>query len=297
MVDNRSLTRVGIFYDGNFFSHVSNYYRYSHTRRSRISISGLHNFIRQRIAVEEGIDVYHCQIVDAHYFRGRLPASEAEQRDLLLNERKFEDVLIREGIVTHYLPLTEGGEKGIDVWFALEAYELAIHKRFDVTVLIAGDSDFVPLVRKLNTLGTRVMVLGWDFRFVDRERNNRETRTSQALLEEVTYPILMNDIIDDRTRRNDPAINNLFIASPEPPPVERLPEVVPDLNTYTGKVQAVKEGFGFITPDLGGENLFFHYRSVVNTDFNALKIGDPVQYLIGQNDRGPCAIEIYRLLE
>jgi len=32
-----------------------------------------------------------------------------------------------------------GTEKGIDVWFALEAYELAIHKRFDVCVLVAGD--------------------------------------------------------------------------------------------------------------------------------------------------------------
>jgi len=58
---------------------------------------------------------------------------------------------MREGVVTHYLPLTQSagrviGEKGIDVWLALEAYELAIYKRFDVSVLIAGDGDFLPLV-------------------------------------------------------------------------------------------------------------------------------------------------------
>ena len=35
------LTRIGIFYDGNFFFHVSNYYHYHHERRARISIGGL----------------------------------------------------------------------------------------------------------------------------------------------------------------------------------------------------------------------------------------------------------------
>jgi hypothetical protein len=64
-------------------------------------------------------------------------AQEAEQRGVLLRERAFDDVLVREGVVTHYLPLGPEGEKGIDVWLALEAYELAIYKRFDVSVLVA----------------------------------------------------------------------------------------------------------------------------------------------------------------
>ena len=42
---NNKLTRIGIFYDGNFFSHVSNYYLYHHERRARINITGLHEFI------------------------------------------------------------------------------------------------------------------------------------------------------------------------------------------------------------------------------------------------------------
>ncbi len=41
----------------------------------------------------------------------------------------------------------------------VEAFELAIYKQFNVLALIACDGDYVPLVRKLNTLGTRVMVL------------------------------------------------------------------------------------------------------------------------------------------
>src|SRR6185437_13068799 len=105
------LTRAGIFYDGNFFFHVSNFYHYHHERRARISIGGLHAFVRQQVADCEGADPRYCQIVDAHYFRGRLRAADAEDRDLLYKERVFDDVLVREGVTTHYLPLSREGEK------------------------------------------------------------------------------------------------------------------------------------------------------------------------------------------
>ena len=99
--DNK-LTRIGVFYDGNFFSHVSNYYLYHHQRRARINITGLHDFIRKQVAAFEGIDERYCQIVDAHYFRGRFSAREAQSRNQLYGERLFDDVLVREGDVVDY---------------------------------------------------------------------------------------------------------------------------------------------------------------------------------------------------
>lgn len=316
------LTRIGVFYDGNYFYHVSNYYNYHHSRRSRISIGGLHDFIRHKVADSEGCDVRYCHIVDAHYFRGRLRAQGLELQQLV-NERNFDDVLIKEGVVTHYLPITAGGEKGIDVWLALEAFELAVHKRFDVVALIAGDGDFVPLLRKLNTMGTRVMLLSWDFKYVDQNGNERETRTSQSLLDEATYPMMMHQIIDDRSLRNDPLINGLFVPPAEARftwpatgsretgtetggmatggletggmAVAELGAVETAPGTKTGRIQNLREGYGFITPDEGGENLFFYWRAVVNTDFNQLQIGDAVSYDVGSNDRGPCAVNVRRL--
>src|SRR5579884_2294908 len=247
VVDDK-LTRIGIFYDGNFFLHVSNYYSYHHERRARVSVSGLHDFIRETVAELENADERFCRIVDAHYFRGRLRAGEAEDRDLLYRERVFDDVLVREGVTTHYLPLSRDGEKGIDVWLALEAYELTLYKHFDVVVLVACDGDFLPLVRKLNTVGTRVMVLGWDFRFVDANGSERETRTAQVLLDAATYAVQMNLIIEDRSRQNDQTVRNLFVPRreyvagpafgpprapvavappPPPPPPPPLPPAMP----------------------------------------------------------------------
>ena len=73
---NNKLTRIAVFYDGNYFAHVSNYYNYEHERKERLSISGLHEFIRNRVAEEEQVDSRFCQIVDAHYFRERIGAMQ-----------------------------------------------------------------------------------------------------------------------------------------------------------------------------------------------------------------------------
>jgi cold shock CspA family protein len=307
------LTRIGVFYDGNFFFHVSNYYTYHHARRARISVAGLHDFIRHEVSVGEASDIRYCQIVDAHYFRGRPSADQADQRGILRAERAFDDVLVREGIVTHYLPLRAGGEMGIDVWLALEAYELAIYKRFDVSVLIAGDGDFLPLVRKLNTLGTRVMLLAWDFKFMDANQREQETRTNQILLDEVTYPVMMHQVIDDRSRRDEPFVKNLFLPKPQasaqlPQPVPLLstarsaslssisPETssasVPTPATSDGTIKVLKDGYGFIEPASGEPNMFFFHASVTNADFNELILGSRVRYAIGQNDRGACAVAV-----
>lgn len=295
------MTRIGVFYDGNYFLHVSNYYNYDHPRKRRLSINGLHQFIKQEVAVEEHSNANLCQIVDAHYFRGRLSAQEAHQRGSVLYwDRVFDDILMSAGVTTHYLPLRGGlgrkEEKGIDVWLALEAYENAVHKQFDVLVLIASDGDFLPLVRKLNTLGTRVMILSWDFEFTNDMGKTIITRTAQDLLEEASYPVPMHEIIDNRLRRNDPIINNIFVvgeskrrAHPTFNQDEKieLVELDPEIEEKIGKVQtseilSLKNGYGFI--QFPPNNLFFHYTSVKDLDFNDLLIGDRVEFTLEKNE-------------
>jgi cold shock CspA family protein/uncharacterized LabA/DUF88 family protein len=283
------LIRIGVFYDGNYFYHVSNFYNYEHSRQKRLSIGGLHSFIRQQVADEEEVDVQLCQIVDSHYFRGRLNAQDASQKgDTLYWDRVFDDILMLEGITTHYLPLKsfngQRQEKGIDVWLALEAYEQAFYKRFDVIVLITADGDYVPLVRKLNTLGTRVMVLSWDFEYVTDNGQKFETRTSQALLEEVTYPIAMHELIDNRLKKNEPLINQLFHSTENRRPLTATNSIRMNGESLTSEIFSIKNGFGFIK--YPPNNLFFHFSSVIGDDFNELKPGDTVQFTIAMNDQG-----------
>ena len=340
------LTTVGVFYDGNYFNHVSTYYKYSHPRHARLSIAGLHRFIRAQIAgldteeekaarasapprplsfngrrgVRDETDrMRHCQIVDAHYFRGRLAALEAAAKDSLLNERLFEDVLMKEGVITHSLPLVRRrdqslAEKGLDVWFALEAYEATLLKRYDVTVLVACDRDYLPLVRKLNALGTAVMVLGWDFTHTDEMGVERQTVTSIDLLAEAAYPLAMQEIVE-AANAEDALINGLFVedsgrvrevpgkaagsadgeeAVAEPAAVD--PRQDPSRGpAHHGTVQTLKEGYGFISTEGSSKNLFFSWADLLEVPFDALQIGDRVGYFLGTNFKGECATDVHKL--
>lgn len=291
------LSKVGIFYDGNYFSRVSNYYNYEHSRKSRLSISGLHYFIRTYISEALKSDVKLVSIVEAHYFRGRFSSYEAKEANKLLSERLFDDVLMNEGIITHYLPLRSNDEgkkieKGIDVAMALDIYELSFLKRFDVVVLVVCDGDFAPLIKKLNTLGVKVMVLAWDFEFSD-ERTGKtvSTTTSIELLRECNYPIMMHDIIDNVANQNKSIINDLFVVKEIAALENFTPGTSESGDKESGIIFKLKDGYGFISKP--PHNLFFHWTEVQNSDFNELQEGDIVYYKTTINDKGQeIAIEI-----
>ncbi|RYU80278.1 NYN domain-containing protein [Hymenobacter persicinus] len=292
---NSPLIRIGVFYDGNYFLKISDYYYFQHERKARISMEGLHEYIRHQVAEEEDVDVRLSQIIDAHFFRGRLSATEARDKDRLFHDRLLDDILMNMSITTHYMPLkTRDGrlqEKGVDVWLALEALELALHKSFDVIVLIAGDSDYVPLIKKLNTIGTRVMLLNWDFKYVDFKGENRVTRASQQLLEHSTYPVAMHDVIDNGLASGDELIEGLFVNTPEPASYPSVKPVRPTGPTAAGPVGTVgistiknlKNGFGFVV--MPPNNLFFSYADMAEGDFNDLREGDWVEFTVGRNHR------------
>lgn len=214
------LISIGIFYDGSYFFKVSNFYKFGHPRKSRLSLDGINNFVIAKVAELEQVDEQYCHIVESHYFRGRLSAQTASATSQLEKERIFDDVLIKAGILTHYLPLDETNyqrpvEKGIDVSLSVEALDLGYNRQFDVVVLVACDGDYVPLVKKLNGIGVRVMLLAWDFEYefeTDSGQKRREhTRVSQNLINGVTYPFMMARLIDDRTSQRDSVINGLFV--------------------------------------------------------------------------------------
>ena len=272
--------RIGVFYDGNFLLHASNYYNYIHPVKRRLSLGGLHNFIRHRVAEEEGIEPSKCQIAQAHYFRGRLNAAEAAQRgNQLYNDRVFDDILMSEGIQPHYLPLRnlqgKKEERGIDVWLSLEAYELAMTGRIDTVVLIVSDTDYTPLMRKLTGLGLRIMLLSWEFEYVNDDGVKMVTKTSHELLSLATYPVAMHDVINYGVQQNNPLISEMFVA-PDPSRQAR------EQTLETSEILSLKNGFGFIK--YPNNNLFFHYQDVVG-EFADLNVGDPVEFTIEQNQQ------------
>jgi len=52
------------------------------------------------------------------------------------------------------------------------------------------------------------------------------------------------------------------------------------------------KGFGFITPDGGGKDLFAHHSSIQGTGFKSLKEGQKVSFDVTQGQKGPAAANI-----
>jgi len=209
-----SSLRIAVFYDGTFFDKVSKYFKFYHDRESYINFNGLHDFIRDKIAESCDMDTAFCHVIESHFFRGRFSFTAAKNANALEKDRILDQHLMYAGIQPHYYPMKETGEraeeKGIDVWLSMEAYDMSIHKGFDLVVLFAGDQDFVPLLRKINGLGIRSMVIGADVEWEDNKGMRNWINTSQALTNEAGYVVMLNHEVDDRTPDQDPVIDGMF---------------------------------------------------------------------------------------
>ena len=306
MHSNNSTPKIGVFYDGNFLLHASNYYNYIHPQRRRLSVNGLHDFICQRVAEEEGIDPKRCRICEAHYFRGRLNAADAAQRgSQLYHDRVFDDILMSEGVHTHYLPLRNiygrKEERGTDVWLSLEVFEMALLGKIDVAVLVVADTDYVPLVRKLIAMGVRVMLISWEFEYTNDEGIRIVTKTSHELLNLAHYPVPMQEVIDCGLKQNNQLIMNLFVQTDSRQANDEEDEDGGDTDDefapakgkssagdpgarYTSQVLSLKNGYGFIK--YPNNNLFFHSLDIIEGDFAEFAPGDDVEFSIDKNDQG-----------
>jgi CspA family cold shock protein len=63
----------------------------------------------------------------------------------------------------------------------------------------------------------------------------------------------------------------------------------------TGVIKKTMEkGFGFIAPNEGGKDIFFHSNSLVDVKFDELREGDTVTFEVENTEKGMNAINVSR---
>jgi CspA family cold shock protein len=56
-----------------------------------------------------------------------------------------------------------------------------------------------------------------------------------------------------------------------------------------------EKGFGFITPDDGGADLFVHHSAIETTGFRTLDENQRVSFQVGQGQKGPQATNVTKI--
>jgi cold shock CspA family protein len=114
----------------------------------------------------------------------------------------------------------------------------------------------------------------------------------------------MGEIIDVAREGGDPAVDGLFyrpeyrpasIPSPLTTTIDVLtapPEVG---STQQGRILNLRDTYGFIQPDAGGDNIFFPFSSLAPGEAQRLQPGMRVSYEYSRGERGPIAPRVWIL--
>jgi cold shock protein len=55
------------------------------------------------------------------------------------------------------------------------------------------------------------------------------------------------------------------------------------------------KGFGFITPEGGGQDLFVHHSDIAGGGFRSLSEGERVSFEVESGEKGPKAVKVLKL--
>lgn len=190
---NSSICRIGVFYDGSYFSGAQNFFYINNY--GWMQPYPFHNLIEQFVRKQEQNFANH-KVVYASWHQGLFASTKSSQQQMRVERNRHLD-LVHAGVEARYIPTGSQGEKGVDVALAVNATEVGLDGKMDVAALVTGDGDFVPLVRTLMKHGIRVACIYFHY---EHEHNGKkyEAFANNRLLDACNYSLNVNTLEKDR---------------------------------------------------------------------------------------------------
>jgi uncharacterized LabA/DUF88 family protein len=197
MGEHGAICRLGVFYDGSFFSYARNYY-YHERQLGWLRFPELHRFLEKYIGLrEQGFASY--KVVYAAWHQGLFTTRDASADQLKRDRDQYHDMM-HAGVEPKFLPMSQTqGEKGVDVALAVDALQIGLAQTMDVAVLLTGDGDFVPLVRTLNKQGVRVLTAYFAF----ESKEGRKSFINERLLAAANYAVDIDSLESSKEHKQD----------------------------------------------------------------------------------------------
>ena len=199
MGEHGAICRLGVFYDGTFFSIARNYY-YHERQLGWLRFPEFHRFLERYVGLREQGLFASYKVVYAAWHQGLFTSKDATVDQLKRDRNRHHD-LMHAGVEPKYLPMSQTHrEKGVDVALAVDALQVGLGKMIDVAVLVTGDGDFVPLVRTLNKQGVRVLAAYFKFESKD---GSKKGFINERLLAAANYAVDINALGSSKEHKQD----------------------------------------------------------------------------------------------
>nr|MDD6335319.1 NYN domain-containing protein [bacterium] len=301
--------RISIYYDGAHFFRASNHYLRDDPQASRIDIQGMQRYILREVARRMEVDAAHCTVIDTHFYRNRIMGETKPPENVLKSQQEFADVLLHMNIELHDIVQPEAGRMPVrmmEMCMALDAMERMGEHPPEVMVLIGDDPLYIPMVKRLQAKGTRVLLLYWDAAMRQRERFTPCVLASQAhwyvemddaiehmkstgdglmesfflpprpLREDDAYQGYGEDDDDEDDAAPRSFFSRLFNRGEEREEEPHSDEVVNPDGTRESTILSLHAGYGFIRES--PRNRFFHQSALKDCNWYDLTVGARVRY-------------------
>jgi len=198
MGEHGAICRLGVFYDGSFFSYAQNYY-YHERQVGWLRFPEFHLFLEKWIGLREQGFFASYKVVYAAWHQGLFTSKDATLDQLKRDRNRHHD-LMHAGVEPKYLPMSQTqGEKGVDVALAVDALQVGLGRMIDVAVLVTGDGDFVPLVRALNKQGVRVLAAYFAF----ESKDGSKSFINERLVAAANYAVDIDALGSSKEHKHD----------------------------------------------------------------------------------------------
>ena len=189
---DRSLCRIGVFYDGSYFTYARQHF-YFDRKLGWLDFKPFHGLLENYIRTKEQ-GYTHYRVVYGAWFQGMFGVNQSDEKKLRTDRNLYHD-LMHAGIDPKFMPMPQSGpnEKGADVALAIDAMQVGMEGKVDLAVLVTGDADFVPLARALMKQGIRVMAAYFEY-----ERAEHKSFINERLLNVCNYALNVNEMEKDK---------------------------------------------------------------------------------------------------
>lgn len=198
---DKSICRIGVFYDGSYFTYAQNHY-YCDRRLGWLIFAPFHSMVEYVLREkEQGYANY--RVVYAGWYQGLHTSGNSTDQQRRVDRNRHID-LMHAGVEPKYVPMSQtGGEKGTDVALTVDTLQVGMEGKIDIAVLVTGDGDSVPLVRALIKHGVRVSAAYFEY-----ETATNRSFINERLLNTCNYAINVSDM--ERDRKYQPLFQSLF---------------------------------------------------------------------------------------